>query len=56
LEKSRWKRLLSITIDRNDIVAWEKELDDAMKLFTVRFWDSPEFLLKSLFKVRGRNG
>ena len=37
LEQSRWERLWSITIDRNDILAWEKELDSAIRLSTVRF-------------------
>jgi len=37
LEQSRWERLWSITIDRNDILGWEKELDSAIRLSTVRF-------------------
>jgi len=35
-EQTLWKRLIFVSIDRDDIAAWEKELDHVIKLFDVR--------------------
>jgi hypothetical protein len=37
-EQGIWPRLLSVTIDRDRIAGWEKDLDRVLLLFNVRLW------------------
>jgi hypothetical protein len=44
-EQGFWHRLLSVTIDRDRIAGWEKDLDRVLLLFNVCLWDYSELLL-----------